>query len=332
MSETILARGTRTGKKVNFKRIMTVAAIVAAVVFLFGLISSISDASTFVSGHEHSRYCYDYYFSSDYYDALEEGTLDASLLTCDYAKGGFGLGWSWYFDNGGFVLPMLILIGAAISGYVSRARNRGYEIIVTAESVKVVYDNEKAVDLPLCSIFTVEKTAKNGLNIVTSENAYTFNNMDGLDEVYDAIVKAMPTVTLKGPANNEQVLAKGYPPAIKPLLLILCGILVFLAIGFGAAAASFLAFIVGLIPFGIVFIFYLLAKTPYLVVTDKRVFYVTDFGRKLSLPLNQITVTVTHQWFRQLHICAPVGRIHLFWVRNTAELYDIINALLNEKQ
>ena len=87
-----------------------------------------------------------------------------------------------------------------------------------------------------------------------------------------------------------------------------------------------------LLPFALVLLFYLLAKTPYFVVTDKRVFYVSDFGRKLSLPLNQITVTVTHWFFCQLHVGAPAGRIHLFWVRNTAELYDVINALLNEKQ
>ena len=80
------------------------------------------------------------------------------------------------------------------------------------------------------------------------------------------------------------------------------------------------------------FIFYLLAKTPYLVVTDKRVFCVSDFGRKLSIPLNKITVVVTHRWFKQLHIAAPTGRMHLFGVRNTAQLYDVINALLNEKQ
>ncbi len=331
MNENVVARGSRNAKPVPFKKILVIAAAIAAIFMILGMISSISEAGTAVKNHKHYKSCYKYSYRNDYAADSKAGELKDYKMDCVYAQGAFGLGMQRYFE-GGIILPLLIIAGGVTAAFVLRARSKSYELVVTDEAVRVTYSDDKVVDIPLCSIFTLEKLGDRDLNIVTSENAYTLRDMEGRDQVYAAIESLMPTITLKGPANNEQVLAKGYPPAIKPLLLILMIFIGALSLIAALAAEEFAILLIGVVPFVIVLVFYLLAKTPYFAVTDKRVFYVSDFGRKLSLPLNQITVTVTHQWFRQLHIGAPTGRIHLFWVRNTAELYDIINALLNEKQ
>ena len=312
MSNNVIATGKRTAKAFPYQKIRKIVLIAAAAIALFGLIQSMVNAGTIISNHTCDRYC--------------------TRWGCDYENGVIGYGLELFFYSGKFVLPALVLAcGFGYCGFMKK-RREGYELNVTEENVDVLYNDGKCVNIPMCSIFTVEKKRNNNLEIVTSENAYLFGNMEGVDEVYAAILEQMPKISIQGPANNEQVLSKGYPPAIKPLLLILAIILAVCALCTGLAVESFGAILVMLLPALIVFLLYRVAKTPYVVVTDKRVFYVSDFGRKLSIPMNKINVVVTFPWFRQLHICAPVGRIHLFWVRNTADLYDIITAVINEKQ
>lgn len=331
MSENVIARSERTAKEVPFKKIIRIAAIVAAVFLVIGLISSISDAAKMVKNHNHSKYCYRYSYRDEFYDDQRNDDLKSYKMDCEYADGAFGLGLSNYL-GGGIILPLLIIGGGVAAAYILRARNRSYVLTVTEDAVKVVYSDEKSLEIPFCSVFSVEKIGEKDLSIVTSESAYVLRDMENCDEIYNAIINQMPKITVKGPTNNEQVLAKGYPPAIKPVLLVLTIILAIAAVIATLASEEFGVLLICAIPVGLVFLFYMLAKTPYLVVTDKRVFYVSDFGRKLSIPMNKITVTVTHWFFRQLHIGAPAGRIHLFWVRNTAELYDTITAVQNEKQ
>ena len=331
MSEHIIARGERKGKEVPYKKIVRITAVIAAVILAFGLISSIAEAGKLIENHKHSKYCYKYSYRSDFYEDYADGNLRSYKMDCSYSDGALSLGVDRYM-RGSFILPLMVLLGGLAYGYAMRARGRSYLVTVDEENIHVIYSDGKNLDIPLCSIFTVEKIGLQDLNIVTSENTHMLRGMEGCDAVYAAIQEHMPKITIKGPANNEQVLAKGYPPAIKPVLLVLVGLGVIAAVLLTIAAEDPIALLVFGIPVAILFLFYMMAKTPYLVVTDKRVFYVSDFGRKLSIPLNKITVTVTHHWFRQLHIGAPTGRIHLFWVRNTAELYDIIAALINEKQ
>lgn len=330
MNDTILARGEKLAGTSNHKKIIRIAAIVAAALLVIGLISSISNAAKLVKNHEHSRYCYSYEYRSDFSKDNKNNDLKSYKMDCNYTNA-LGLGLSNYL-GGGFLLPVFALaIGLGV-GLSQKKKAKGYVITVTEQAVTVAYEGGKTLDLPIGSLFSVTKEGDKGLGIVTSENAYTLADMDGRDQVYEAITQVMPTITVKGPANNEQVLAKGYPPAIKPLLLVLLILFSLATVIAAIAAEEFGVILVGILPIAIVLVLYLLAKTPYLVVTDKRVFYVSDFGRKLSMPLNKITVTVTHWWFKQLHIAAPTGRIHLFWVKNTAELYDMITALLNDKQ
>lgn len=331
MDGEIIVRGKREGKASNHKKMIVITAIIAAVIMLFGIIGSIGDAGEAIEKHRHTKYCYKYSYRDDFYKDNKNDNLQSFKMDCDYTSGAFGLGMKRYFE-GGFMFPFLILAVGITVALVKRARSRSYEITVTREQIDILYENGKTLNIPICSVFTLERIGDANLSIITSENALTLKDLGGRDEVYTAIHDLMPKIEIKGPANNEQVLAKGYPNAIKPWLLVLTIILVIADVIIAISAEEFAAFLVFLIPAIIVFVFYLLAKTPYLVVTDKRVFYVSDFGRKLSLPMNKITVTVTHWWFKQLHIAAPAGRIHLFGVRNTAELYDMISALLNEKQ
>ena len=330
METTILARGEKVAGTSNHKKIIRIVAIVAAALFVIGLISNISNAAKAVKNHEHNKWCYSYEYRSDFSKDNKNNDLKDYKMDCDYTNA-FSMGFKRYF-NGGFLLPLIVLgVGLAV-GMSQKKKALGYVITVSEQAVNVAYANGKTTELPIGSIFSLNKEGDKGLNIVTSENAYTLKDMDGRDEVYDAITKVMPTITVKGPANNEQVLAKGYPPAIKPLLLVLLILFSLAAVITAIAAEVFAVILIGIVPVGIVLVLYLLAKTPYLVVTDKRVFYVSDFRRKLSIPLNKVTVCVTHWWFKQLHIAGPAGRIFLFGVKNTAELYDTICALLNEKQ
>ena len=331
MSENIIARGERNGKVVPTKKIAKITAIVAAVLLVFGMISSIIEAGDMIKRHSHSKYCYKYSYRSDFSKDSANNNLKSYKMDCRYADGAVGLGISNYL-GGGVVLPLMIFIGGMSYVGVMRKRSRSYVLTVDEQNINVTYSDGKVQEIPLCSVFSVDKVGAMDLNIVTSEDSYTLRDMDGRDAVYSAIVGLMPTITIKGPANNEQVLAKGYPPAVKPLLLILLVLSILMALIALVETEEFAVLLVMAIPVAIILVLYLAAKTPYLVVTDKRVFYVSDFGRKLSIPMNKITVTVTHHWFRQLHIAAPTGRIHLFWVRNTAELYDMITALINEKQ
>ena len=331
MSENIIARGERNGKVVPTKKIAKITAIVAAIFVVFGIITSVIDAAKMIDNHSHSKYCYKYSYRDDFYDDLYDGNLRSYKMNCSYTKGALGLGIEYFFE-GPVMFPLIIFIGGMSYVGIMRKRSRSYVLTVDEQNINVTYSDGKVQEIPLCSVFSVDKVGAMDLNIVTSEDSYTLRDMDGRDAVYSAIVGLMPTITIKGPANNEQVLAKGYPPAVKPLLLILLVLSVLMALIALVETEEFAVLLVMAIPVAIILVLYLAAKTPYLVVTDKRVFYVSDFGRKLSIPMNKITVTVTHHWFRQLHIAAPTGRIHLFWVRNTAELYDMITALINEKQ
>ena len=331
MEERIVAQGKRGGKPGKYKVVIVVTLVIALLFAVLGIVSSISEAGKDIESHKHSRYCYRYSYRDDFYKDNKNNNLQDFKMDCDYMDGAFSLGMGRYME-GGFVLPFLVVVIGLIIAFTKKANSRGYDIIVTEEGVQLTYAGRKPLEIPMCSIFMVEKTSENNMSIVTSEDSYKLPEMEGCNEVFVAIQDRMPTITIKGPANSEQVLAKGYPPAIKPWLLVLTILLAMVAVIGGIAAEEFGIVLVCMLPAAFVFVFYLLAKTPYLVVTDKRVFYVSDFGRKLSLPLNKITVTVTHSWFRQLHIAAPAGRIHLFGVRNTAELYDIIAALINEMQ
>lgn len=330
MEEAIVARGSRAAKQKSYKKVLIIIAAVAAALLLIGLISNIANASRAVKNHEHSRYCYKYSYRDDFYRDNRDNDLKDYKMDCEYTNA-FGLAMKRYF-RGPVLFPILILAGGAIAIGVMRKRDKGYEVIVSEQAIVVQYTDGKTTGIPLESVFSMSKLGEKDLNIVTSENSIVLREMEGIDEVYAAIAARIPEGKVKSLINNEQVLGKGYPPAIKPFLLVLL-ILIGLASVIGAIASEFIGvFFVGIVPFAIVLLFYLAAKTPYFVVTDKRVFYVSDFGRKLSLPITKLTVVVSHNWFGQLHVAAPTGRIHLFWLKNTAELYDVITALLNEKQ
>ena len=331
MNENVIARGKRIVKAAPFRKMVRLTAVLAAALLILGILLSVVNAGKAVKNHTHTKYCYKYSYRSDFNNDNKNNNLKSYKMDCAYTGGALKLGVKNYF-RGGIMLPLLVVIVGTSSAYVKRSKSRSYVLNVTEQEINVMYNDKKTLNIPLCSVFTVEKGAKNKLTIVTSENTYTFQDMVGCDDVYGAIKQLMPAHTIKGPANNEQVLTKAYPPAIKPLLLLLL-ILIGVASVIGAIASEMIeVLLIGAIPFVIILPFYLAAKTPYLVVTDKRVFYVSDFGRKLSIPMNKITVAVTHKWFGQLHIAAPTGRIYLFGVRNTAEVHDIITAVINEMQ
>lgn len=331
MEGTIIARGERPSKASPHKKILLITAIVVAVVMLIGIVAGISQAAKTLKEHTHSSWCYSYYYRDDFYTDSRNDNLQAHKMDCAYTGNAFFLGVKNYFE-GGILFPFLLALAGAGVALFLRARAKGFVVSVSEQAVIVAHEGGKMVEIPLCSVFSVNKINERDLSIVTSENNYVLRDMDSRDEVYEAIFQRIPELKVKNPINNEQILAKGYPPAIKPVLLVLLILIALASVIAAIAAEMFAVVFIGIIPFAIVLVLYLLAKTPYFVVTNKRVFFVTDFGRKLSLPISKITVIVTHRWFNQLHVAAPTGRIHLFWMRNAAELYDVINAQINEIQ
>ena len=326
--EGIIIQGTREAKKTNFKLPIIIAAIAAAVILLFSFIGNLGQAVGDIQEHTHGRYCYEYQYRDDYYDDVYADGLKDYKMDCEYSSGVFGLA-----VGRTSLIPSILIVGIGVAISVIRRKNsKGFTLSVSETNIFVEYTDGKKREIPVCSVFSVEKNGASDLCIVTSENSHTFKGISDRDAVADAIVKLMPEISVGAPVNNEQVLAKAYPPAIRPLLLVLLILIGFFGVVLSIAFETAAVLAMFIIPFAIVLVLYLLAKTPYLVVTDKRVFYVSDFGHKLSMPLNRLTVVASHRFFRQLHIAAATGRIHLFWVRNNAQIYDMICALLNEKQ
>ena len=99
-------------------------------------------------------------------------------------------------------------------------------------------------------------------------------------------------------------------------------------------AAFYLLFTL-LLPFGLSLLsfgfFFLLTYSMQLIVTNKRVYGKTYFGRSVDLPLDSIT-SVGSSWFKGIGVATSSGKISFLLIENAKEIHEQIRTLLIERQ
>ncbi len=77
---------------------------------------------------------------------------------------------------------------------------------------------------------------------------------------------------------------------------------------------------------------YLWLRSYEMTVTDKRVYGKVAWGKRVDLPLDSISSTATVSLFRGVAVATSSGRIKFLMVKNSAEIFEKVNALLVERQ
>ena len=95
-----------------------------------------------------------------------------------------------------------------------------------------------------------------------------------------------------------------------------------------AIRVSILAFIIVYLP---IFIVYLITKSMSIVVTDKRVYGKTYFGRSVDLPLDSISA-VGSTWLKGIAVSTSSGRIAFLLIKNAKDIHTAIRSLLINRQ
>lgn len=103
---------------------------------------------------------------------------------------------------------------------------------------------------------------------------------------------------------------------------------------YGYSVGSFVGFhlCVPFLPFFVVgLVFYLGASKIELIVTDKRVYGVAIFDRRVDLPLDMISAVST-SIFKGIAISTPSGLIKFIMIKNRDEIHKVISELLVKRQ
>lgn len=77
--------------------------------------------------------------------------------------------------------------------------------------------------------------------------------------------------------------------------------------------------------------FAFLLNSSELVVTDKRVYGKTAFGKRVDLPLDSISAVSTGI-FKRISVATSAGEIHFYELQNREEVHECINKLLIQRQ
>lgn len=73
-------------------------------------------------------------------------------------------------------------------------------------------------------------------------------------------------------------------------------------------------------------------KSYSLVVTNKRIYGYTAFGKRVDLPLDFVSSVGTHWWLKGIKIGSSSGRINFLLVKNQDAIHEVISNLLIERQ
>ena len=77
---------------------------------------------------------------------------------------------------------------------------------------------------------------------------------------------------------------------------------------------------------------YLALRNSELTVTDKRIYGVVTWGKRVDLPLDSISATSTKKFLKTLSVSTSSGFIRFRLVNNYDEIYSVINNLLIDRQ
>lgn len=78
-------------------------------------------------------------------------------------------------------------------------------------------------------------------------------------------------------------------------------------------------------------IFFLVNFFMEMVVTDKRVYEKTYFGRRVDLPVDSIS-SVGSAWFKGISVATSSGRLTFTFIKNAREIHETIRELLIIRQ
>ncbi len=77
---------------------------------------------------------------------------------------------------------------------------------------------------------------------------------------------------------------------------------------------------------------YLWLRSYEMTITDKRVYGKVAWGKRVDLPLDSISSTSTIALFKGVAVATSSGKIAFLAVKNSAEIFEKVNALLVERQ
>ena len=101
--------------------------------------------------------------------------------------------------------------------------------------------------------------------------------------------------------------------------------------GYDLEEAGLYGLIIGGSISAIMIIFYFVTKEMKIVVTDKRVYGKTIFGKQVDLPLDSISA-IAKSWFKGVAVSTSSGRIVFLLISNNEEIFKTISDLLIERQ
>lgn len=99
--------------------------------------------------------------------------------------------------------------------------------------------------------------------------------------------------------------------------------------GYGEESPIF--FVIAFICGGIAVLTYFIMNKCELSLTDKRVYGKIKFGKRVDLPLNQIS-SIGQGWFKSLAIATSSGTIKFWLLNNRQEVFTELSKLLSEFQ
>ena len=77
---------------------------------------------------------------------------------------------------------------------------------------------------------------------------------------------------------------------------------------------------------------FLWMRSYELTVTDKRVYGKVAFGKRVDLPLDSISATSTISLLKGVAVSTASGKISFLVIKNAAEIYETVSALMIERQ
>lgn len=81
----------------------------------------------------------------------------------------------------------------------------------------------------------------------------------------------------------------------------------------------------------ILIVLYLYVKGMKIVVTDKRVYGVSSFGKHVDLPFDSVSAVGT-SWLKGIAVGTSSGKINFLGISNRDEVYEEIKKLLSNRQ
>lgn len=81
----------------------------------------------------------------------------------------------------------------------------------------------------------------------------------------------------------------------------------------------------------ILIVFFMIVKQNKIIVTDKRIYGQTPFGKRVDLPLDSVSAVST-AWFNGISVATSSGKISFLLIKNSKEIHTAISQLLIDRQ